>query len=74
MKSIIAHLSSEDFPRVKIGVGKKPTPDYDLADWVLGKFPKDHSDQIDARLEDIYAASSLIAAGKIDDAMQKYSK
>ena len=74
LKSIIAHLSSEDFPRVKIGVGKKPTPDYDLADWVLGKFPKDHSDQIDARLEDIYAASSLIAAGKIDDAMQKYSK
>ena len=74
LKSIIAHLSSEDFPRVKIGVGKKPTPEYDLADWVLGKFPKDHSDQIDARLEDIFAASSLITAGKIDDAMQKYSK
>ena len=74
LKSIISHLSSEDFPRVKIGVGKKPTPEYDLADWVLGKFPKDHSDLIDARLGDIYDASTLIAVGKIDDAMQKYSK
>ena len=74
LKSIIAHLSSEDFPRVKIGVGKKPTPEYDLADWVLGKFPKDHSDLIDARLGEIYDASALITAGKIDDAMQKYSK
>ena len=74
LKSIIAHLSSEEFPRVKIGVGKKPTPEYDLADWVLGKLPKDDSDKIDARLEDIFAASELIARGDIDGAMQKYSK
>ena len=74
LKSIIAHLASEDFPRVKIGVGKKPTPDYDLADWVLGKLPKDHSDTIAARHDDILDASRLIADGKIDDAMQKYSK
>ena len=39
LKNIIYHLNSEDFPRVKIGVGKKPRPDYDLAAWVLGKFP-----------------------------------
>jgi PTH1 family peptidyl-tRNA hydrolase len=32
LKSVIAHLSSEDFPRIKIGVGKKPTPEYDLVD------------------------------------------
>ena len=74
LKSIIAHLASEDFPRVKIGVGQKPSPDYDLADWVLGKFPKEHSDKIDARLDDIYAASQLIVRGDIDGAMQKYSK
>ena len=74
LKSIIAHLASEDFPRVKIGVGKKPTPDYDLADWVLGKLPKDHSDAIAARHDDILDASRLIADSKIDDAMQKYSK
>ena len=37
VKNIIYHLKSEDFPRVKIGVGAKPHPDYDLADWVLSR-------------------------------------
>ena len=74
LKSIIAHLASEEFPRVKIGVGKKPNPEYDLADWVLGKLPKEHSDTIDNKREDILGAARLIADGKIDDAMQKYSK
>ena len=74
LKSIIAHLSSEEFPRVKIGVGKKPTPEYDLADWVLGKMPKEANDAFEARLEDIFGATRLITEGKIDDAMQRYSK
>ena len=39
LKSIISHLGSQDFPRIKIGVGAKPHPDYDLADWVLSTFP-----------------------------------
>ena len=38
IKSIIAELGSQDFPRVKIGVGAKPHPEYDLADWVLSSF------------------------------------
>ena len=37
LKNIIAHLHSEQFPRIRIGVGGKPHPDYDMADWVLGK-------------------------------------
>lgn len=37
LKNIIAHLHTEDFPRIRIGVGGKPHPDYDMADWVLGK-------------------------------------
>lgn len=37
LKNIIAHLHSEAFPRIRIGVGEKPHPDYDMADWVLGK-------------------------------------
>jgi len=41
LKSISAHLSSEAFPRIKIGVGEKPHPDYELADWVLSKFSKE---------------------------------
>ena len=38
LKSIIQHLGTDQFPRLKIGVGEKPHPDYDMADWVLGKF------------------------------------
>jgi len=38
LKSIIAHLGGDQFPRVKVGVGAKPHPDYDMADWVLSKF------------------------------------
>ncbi len=37
LKSIIQHLGSDQFPRLKVGVGGKPYPDYDMADWVLGK-------------------------------------
>ncbi len=74
LKSIIAHLASEEFPRVKIGVGKKPHPEYDLADWVLGKLPTEHTAEISARLDDVYSASVLITEGKIDEAMQRYSK
>jgi PTH1 family peptidyl-tRNA hydrolase len=39
LKSIISCIGSQEFPRIKIGVGAKPHPDYDLADWVLGTFP-----------------------------------
>ena len=38
LKSIIQHLGTDQFPRLKVGVGSKPHPDYDMADWVLGKF------------------------------------
>ncbi len=74
LKSIIAHLSSEDFPRIKIGVGKKPTPDYDLVDWVLGKFPEADLKAITDRAEDIKNACLDIIGGNIDAAMNKYSK
>lgn len=74
LKSIIAHLSSDEFPRIKIGVGKKPSPDYDLVDFVLGKFPEADLDLIKERLPDIFGASEEIISGKIDSAMNKYSK
>ncbi len=74
LKSIIAHLSSEDFPRIKIGVGKKPSPDYDLVDFVLGKFPEADLCAISERFSDIKEASFGIVAGKIDESMNKYSK
>ena len=74
LKSIIARLPGEDFPRVKIGIGKKPNPEYDLADWVLGKMSESDIKALKDRFEDIALASELIIKGEIDLAMNKYSK
>ena len=73
LKSLIEAVG-DCFPRIKIGVGQKPSPDYDLADWVLGKMPKSDIEAFEARLDDIYDAVRLTVLGNIDEAMQKYSK
>ena len=73
LKSIIAHLGSEDFPRVKIGVGKKPNAYRDLADWVLGRFPKELEPQLKEALENADGAISLIVQDKFDRAMNLYN-
>ena len=74
LKSIIANLSSDNFPRIKIGVGQKPRPDYDLVSWVLGKFPEADISTLKERLPDIKSSVELMLSGKIDEAMCKYSK
>ena len=74
LKSLIAHLGSDEFPRIKIGVGKKPNPEYDLADWVLGKMPEGDMKAMTARFDDIATAAELMVRGQIDDAMQRFSK
>jgi len=74
LKSIIASLGSEDFPRIKIGVGKKPSPEYDLVDHVLGKLPEADLSAIKDRLPDITLATEEIIGGNIDAAMNKFSK
>ena len=59
LKSIISHLGSQDFPRVKIGVGAKPHPDYDLADWVLSDFSAQEEKALAPALE--HAAEAVLA-------------
>ena len=73
IKSIAALTGSEDFPRVKIGVGKKPRPDYDLAKWVLSKFSKSEQENLDAALKMAADSIELIVSGKIDEAMNKFN-
>lgn len=73
LKSIIAHLGSENFPRVKIGVGKKPDAYMDLADWVLGRFPKEQEADLKAALENAGRALSLVVSGETDKAMNLYN-
>ena len=74
LRNIIDHLGTEEFCRLKIGVGKKPTPDYDLVDWVRGNMPKADREAIAARFADIRAAVELCAKGEIDRAMNLYSR
>lgn len=73
IKSIIAHLGSENFPRVKVGVGKKPNPEYDLVSWVLGRFPKDAESDLKSALENSTKAVRLIVNDEIDKAMNLYN-
>lgn len=69
LKSIEKWLGSANYPRVKIGVGKKPEG-YDLADFVLSKMTENDKKMIESRLENIYSAVELIVGGDIDRAMQ----
>ena len=73
LKSIIARLGGDGFPRIRIGVGAKPRPDYDLADWVLGKFPAEDAKALADRCPDIEAAAKLIMDGKLGLAQSKYN-
>ena len=73
MKSIIYHLNSDDFPRVKLGVGEKPHPDYDLADWVLSSFKKDEIPLLRQAAENACAAVELMVSGDTDKAMSSYN-
>ena len=51
LKSVIQHLGTDQFPRIKIGVGGKPHPDYDMADWVLGKLQGDDKRVMDGAVK-----------------------
>lgn len=73
MKNIIYLSGSDKFPRIKIGIGKKPNPEYDLAAWVLSKFTKDDLKKLEAIAENTYDAVELITDGKIDEAMNRYN-
>lgn len=73
VKSII-HLTGEDtFPRIKIGVGKKPHPKFDLADWVLSKFNEEDQKKINKACENACNSIEFIVQNKIDEAMNKYN-
>ena len=71
IKSIIYHLKSDQFPRIKIGVGAKPNPEYDLADWVLSKFGKDDTEQLKVAITKATEVLPFILDGEIDKAMNK---
>lgn len=73
IKSIIENLGSDEFPRIKIGVGKKPHADMDLADWVLSSFSNEEMKTLGNVFENTEKAITLINEGKIDKAMNDFN-
>ena len=73
LKSIIQHLGTDQFPRLKVGVGGKPHPDYDMADWVLGKLQgEDKRIMDDDAVRAAQAVECLLSQG-IDRAMNQFN-
>ena len=73
IRSIIELTGEENFQRIKMGVGKKPHPDYDLAKWVLGKFSREDLTKLENAAENACECIKLMVQGKTDEAMNKYN-
>ena len=73
IKNIIYLSGKDTFPRIKMGVGKKPNPNWDLADWVLSRFSEEEGKALLDAANRAAAAAELIVQGKIDEAMNRYT-
>ena len=74
LRNIIALCGTSEFPRVKIGVGRKPHPDYDLADWVLSCYKGEEGDKIKAAIPTAAKAVAEIIKNGADSAMNIYNR
>lgn len=74
LKSLISCLGTEEFPRVKLGVGAKPNPEYDLAEWVLGKFPPKDRELLEQAMSGGMEAVRLMVNGETDRAMSQFNR
>ena len=73
LKNIIQHLGTDQFPRVRVGVGEKPHPDYDMADWVLGKFRGEDKKAIDGAVKRAADAVECFLKEGPDRAMNRFN-
>lgn len=73
LRSIIELTGKDNFPRIKVGIGKKPNPNYELAKWVLSKFKDDELKELENIKENVYSAAKLIINDQIDKAMNKFN-
>lgn len=73
MKNIIYLTGSDMFPRIKVGVGKKPHPEYDLKDWVLSRFSQADSKVMKEMFTKAAEATELMVQGKSAEAMQNFN-
>lgn len=74
LKSIAQHLGSEDYPRLRVGVGGKPHPDFDLADWVLARPQGEDAKAIDAAVRRAAQAIPVILEKGVDRAQEQVNR
>ena len=73
LKNIIQHLGTDQFPRLRVGVGEKPHPDYDLADWVLGRFTGEDKKAIDAAVKRAADGVECILKDGLEQGMNRFN-
>ena len=73
LKSIIQHLGTDQFPRLRLGVGEKPRPDYDMADWVLGRLQGEDWKAMEAAVDRAADAVEHVLSHGVDDAMNRFN-
>lgn len=73
MRNIIDMISTQEFHRIKLGIGAKPHPEYDLADWVLSRFTVNELKLMNEAAQNAAEAVKLITAGNTDKAMNLYN-
>lgn len=73
MRSIIELTGSDRYPRIKLGIGAKPHPDYDLKDWVLSRFSKEEAPRMAEAAHNAAEAACWIVQGLMEEAMNRFS-
>ena len=73
LRSLIAQLHSDQFPRIRLGVGGKPHPDYDMADWVLGHFSKEDQKTVRQMVERACDAAECVLSQGVQAAMNRFN-
>lgn len=74
LKNIIQHLSTDEFARIKMGVGDRPDRESDLVDWVLGKMSEEEKKLFDDAKENAVKAIETILRDGVDSAMNRYNR
>lgn len=74
LKSLIQHLGTDQFPRVRVGVGEKPHPDYDMADWVLGKFVGEDKNAMEQAVKRAADAIECILKEGLERGMNRFNR
>ena len=73
LKNIIAHLGTDQFPRVKVGVGAPEHPDFDMVDWVIGSFSNDERKVVDAAIDRALDAAECVIRSGVTEAQNKFN-